>query len=107
MQSSQNWDLEEIYRHSRGAARLVNKVCTHCLLYGAQNGKRIIDDYMVKLVIQGVRYFSSLYLVIRSGSSWKINNAYCRTLWASSNILSQPCRLGDQHLICLCLMRLI
>ena len=53
MQSSQNWDLEEIYRHSRGADRLVNKVCTHCLLYGAQNGKRIIDDHMVKLVIQG------------------------------------------------------
>lgn len=45
--------IEEIYRFSSGAARLVNKVCTHCLLYGAQNGKRIIDDHMVKLVIQG------------------------------------------------------
>ena len=45
--------VEEIYRFSSGAARLVNKVCTHCLLYGAQNGKRIIDDHMVKLVIQG------------------------------------------------------
>jgi len=45
--------IEEVYRFSSGAARLVNKVCTHCLLYGAQNGKRIIDDHMVKLVIQG------------------------------------------------------
>ncbi|MTI95776.1 MAG: general secretion pathway protein, partial [Firmicutes bacterium] len=24
-----------------------------CLLYGAQNGKRIIDDHMVKVVVQG------------------------------------------------------
>lgn len=45
--------IDEIYRFSSGAARLVNKVCTHCLIYGAQNGRRIIDDHMVKLVIQG------------------------------------------------------
>lgn len=45
--------IDEIYRYSSGAARLINKVCTHCMLYGAQNGKRIIDDHMVKLVIQG------------------------------------------------------
>jgi len=45
--------VEEIYRFSSGAARLINKVCTHCLFYGAQNGRRIIDDHMVKLVIQG------------------------------------------------------
>ena len=45
--------IDEIFRFSGGAARLVNKVCTHCLLYGAQNGRRIIDDHMVKLVIQG------------------------------------------------------
>lgn len=45
--------LDEIHRFSGGAARLINKVCTHCLLYGAQNGFRIIDDHMVKHVIQG------------------------------------------------------
>ncbi|HEY3424398.1 MAG TPA: AAA family ATPase [Negativicutes bacterium] len=45
--------IDEIFRFASGAARLVNKVCTHCLLYGAQNGRRIIDDHMVKLVIQG------------------------------------------------------
>lgn len=45
--------VDEIYRFSSGSARLINKLCTHCLLYGAQNGKKIIDDHMVKLVIQG------------------------------------------------------
>lgn len=45
--------VDEVFRFSSGAARLVNKVCTHCLLYGAQNSRRIIDDHMVKLVIQG------------------------------------------------------
>jgi len=45
--------MDEIFRFSSGAARLVNKVCTHCLIYGAQNGRRIIDDHMVKLVVQG------------------------------------------------------
>lgn len=45
--------VDEIFRYSSGAARLINKVCTHCLFYGAQNGRRIIDDHMVKLVVQG------------------------------------------------------
>jgi general secretion pathway protein A len=45
--------MDEIFRFSGGAARLINKVCTHCLLYGAQNSRRIIDDHIVKLVIQG------------------------------------------------------
>lgn len=45
--------IDDIYRFSSGAARLINKVCTHSLLYGAQNKHRIIDDHMVKRVIQG------------------------------------------------------
>lgn len=45
--------IDDIYRFSSGSARLVNKVCTHSLLYGAQNNHRIIDDRMVKHVIQG------------------------------------------------------
>lgn len=45
--------IDEIYRFSSGTARLINKVCTHCLMYGAQNGHRIIDDHMVKRVIEG------------------------------------------------------
>lgn len=45
--------MDEIYRFSSGTARLINKVCTHCLLYGSQNKRKIIDDHMVKLVIEG------------------------------------------------------
>jgi type II secretory pathway predicted ATPase ExeA len=45
--------VDDIYRFSSGAARLINKVCIHCLLYGAQNKHRIIDYHMVKRVIQG------------------------------------------------------
>lgn len=45
--------VDDIYRFSSGAARLINKVCTHALIYGAQNKHRIIDDHMVKRVIQG------------------------------------------------------
>lgn len=45
--------VEAIFRFSGGSARLINKICNHCLLYGAQNNRRIIDDHMVKLVIQG------------------------------------------------------
>ena len=45
--------IELIYRFSGGSSRLVNKACTSVLIYGYQNGKRIIDDHMVKLVISG------------------------------------------------------
>ncbi len=45
--------IDDIYRFSSGAARLINKVCTHCMMYGSQNGHRIIDDRMVKRVIEG------------------------------------------------------
>lgn len=45
--------IDEVYRFSSGSARLINKVCTHSLIYGAQNKRRIIDDHMVKHVIQG------------------------------------------------------
>lgn len=45
--------LDEVFRLSSGAAHMVNKLFTHALLYGSQNGKRIIDDRMVKLVADG------------------------------------------------------
>jgi general secretion pathway protein A len=45
--------VDEIHHFSSGSARLINKVCTHSLIYGAQNKRRIIDDHMVKHVIQG------------------------------------------------------
>lgn len=45
--------IDAIYRFSGGAARLVNKVCTHSLWYGAQNGHRVLDEAIVTRVIQG------------------------------------------------------
>lgn len=45
--------VEVIYQFSGGAARLINKVCTNSLIYGAVNKRRIIDDHMVRYVIEG------------------------------------------------------
>ena len=44
--------VESIYKYSNGSVRMVNKVCTACLTYGAQSKKRIIDDHMVKQIIE-------------------------------------------------------
>lgn len=45
--------IGEIFQFSSGTARLINKICTHCLIYGAQNKQRLIDDHTVKRVIEG------------------------------------------------------
>lgn len=45
--------MDEIFQYSSGTARLINKICTHCLIYGAQNKQRLIDDHMVRRVIEG------------------------------------------------------
>lgn len=44
--------IDDIFKFSSGIPRLINKVCTSSLLYGAQNRKTIIDDRMVALVIE-------------------------------------------------------
>jgi len=43
--------IDDIFQFSCGISRLVNKACTSSLIYGAQNHKSIIDDRMVKLVV--------------------------------------------------------
>lgn len=45
--------VDAICRYSSGAARPINKVATHALLYGAQNGHRVLDAPLVTRVIQG------------------------------------------------------
>jgi type II secretory pathway predicted ATPase ExeA len=45
--------IDAVYRFTDGIARVVNKVCTHCLIYGAQNNHQIIDDHMVARIIEG------------------------------------------------------
>ena len=44
--------IDDIFKFSGGIPRLINKACTSSLIYGAQNRKSIIDDRMVKLVIE-------------------------------------------------------
>ena len=43
--------VNELHRYSGGAARAVNKAATHCLMLAAQRAKAIIDDNMVRTVI--------------------------------------------------------
>lgn len=43
--------LGELHKYSAGSARAVNKAATHCLMYAAQRAKKLIDDGMVKTVI--------------------------------------------------------
>jgi len=44
--------IDDIFKFSSGTARMINKICTHALIYGAQNRKSIIDDRMVKLIVE-------------------------------------------------------
>ena len=44
--------IDEIFRFSVGSARSINKLCTHALLYAYQRAKRLIDDHMIRTVIQ-------------------------------------------------------
>jgi type II secretory pathway predicted ATPase ExeA len=44
--------ISEIYRYAAGSPRLINKACTHCLIFGHQQHKKIIDDHMVRQVIE-------------------------------------------------------
>ena len=44
--------IDEVYKFSGGIPRLINKACTESLIYGAQNRKSILDDRMVKIVIE-------------------------------------------------------
>jgi type II secretory pathway predicted ATPase ExeA len=44
--------IDEIFKFSGGIPRLVNRACSESLIYGAQNRKMILDDRMVKFVIE-------------------------------------------------------
>jgi len=47
--------VDAIFKFSIGTPRDINKVCVESLTYGAQNRKNIIDDHMVKLVVEQER----------------------------------------------------
>jgi len=44
--------IDAIFKFSAGTPRDINRLCGLSLTYGAQNRKNIIDDHMVKLVIE-------------------------------------------------------
>ena len=44
--------IDEVFKFSGGIPRLINKACTESLIFGAQNRKSILDDRMVKVVVE-------------------------------------------------------
>ena len=44
--------LDEIHKASAGIPRMINSVCEKALMYAFQNQKRLIDDYMIKFVVE-------------------------------------------------------
>jgi type II secretory pathway predicted ATPase ExeA len=44
--------LDVIYEYSGGIARKINNVCLACLLSASASQKRLIDDHMVRIVIE-------------------------------------------------------
>lgn len=44
--------LDEIYKESSGIPRMINSICDKALMYAFQQQKRLIDDYMIKFVVE-------------------------------------------------------
>jgi len=44
--------IDEVFKFAGGIPRLINRACAAVLLYGAQNRKKLIDDRMVKIVVE-------------------------------------------------------
>ena len=48
--------LDEVYKTSAGNTRIINRICEKALLYAFQNQKRLLDDYMIELVVEHERF---------------------------------------------------
>lgn len=44
--------LDEVHKASAGIPRMINRVCEKALMYAFQNQKQLIDDYMIKFVVE-------------------------------------------------------
>ena len=44
--------IDEIHKGSSGVLRQINRICEKSLMYGGQQQKRIIDDYMVQHILE-------------------------------------------------------
>lgn len=44
--------IDDIYRKSTGIPRSINRICEKCLMYAFQQNKHLIDEHMVRFVIE-------------------------------------------------------
>ncbi len=44
--------MDDIYRESTGIPRSINRICEKCLMYAYQQNKRLVDEHMVRFVIE-------------------------------------------------------
>lgn len=44
--------IDEIYKESSGIPRMINRICDKSLMYAFQQQKRLVDDYMIKYVVE-------------------------------------------------------
>jgi hypothetical protein len=44
--------LDEVFRESSGIPRMINRICEKSLMYACQQRKKLVDDYMVRFVIE-------------------------------------------------------
>ena len=44
--------LDEIHKASAGIPRMIHRICEKALMYAFRNQKCLIDDYMVKFVVE-------------------------------------------------------
>ena len=44
--------IDEVYKGSTGVSRMVNRICEKSLMYASQQHKKLVDDHMVRFVIE-------------------------------------------------------
>ena len=44
--------IDEIYQASGGILRMINRICEKALMYAFQQQNRLIDDYMIRFVVE-------------------------------------------------------
>ena len=44
--------LDEVHKASTGIPRIINRICEKTLMYAYQQQKRLIDDYMIRFVVE-------------------------------------------------------
>ena len=44
--------VDEIHKASAGIPRMINRICEKTLMYAFQQQRRLVDDYMIKFVVE-------------------------------------------------------